>query len=261
MPAPTTTAVSFSATGVRRTACTAIETAGFLQLNEDQSKQLRALMPLYSKDYEAEVKKVRDALEAKYVEEVKKLLDDTQKAQFDALLTADKKYRDAVQKADDEYRTVLTNVIYKNQADPTIAERDLRFLPRDDNILLERYMSMQQGLTQKYQALRDEKGKAITAIYQQHKVDHSDLKAVQQWRETTTRLTKEAEAKFVEGCTALLNDEQKKELETAKQAMAAWQQATAAADEAYKKDVEAVVGPERAAQVQMQLRSRAFRRF
>ena len=242
------------------TNCAPIETTmGLLDLSKEQGDQVRGLAQTYGKDYEAETSKVRVALDEKYLGEVKKVLTDQQKTQLDALMAADKKCREGVQKADDAYRAKLTELLYKDQPDKAVVDRELRFLPRDQNLLLDRYMTAQKDTFQKYQALRDEKGKAIAEVYQKNKADQKDLKAIQEWRETTTRLTKEAEQKFSDQSLALLGDEQKKSFESVKAAQKEWTDATAAAEGAYTKEVEAVIGPEKAGQAQMFLRGRAMR--
>jgi len=249
--------------GMGMSSCAPIETAtGLLELSKEQTEQISGLSQSYGKDYEAEVAKLREALDAKYTDEVKKLLDDQQKGQFDALMAADKKNTESTQKADDDYRAKLVALICKGQEDTSLIERDLRYLPRDENMLLDRFMTAQKELLPRYQLLKEEKGKAIADIYQKNKLDQGasrDLKVIQEWRDTTTRLTKEADQKFTEQSFALLNDEQKKTFEAAKAAQKQWLEATTAAEEAYKKEVEAVVGPEKAAHIQMFQRGRMFR--
>ena len=243
--------------------CAPIETAmGLLDLSKEQNEQIGGLSQSYGKDYEAEMAKLREALDAKYADEVKKLLNDQQKGQFDALMAADTKSREATQKADDDYRAKLIALIYEGVEDTALIQRELRYLPRDENMLLDRFMNAQKDLLPKYQMLKEEKGKAIADIYQKNKLEQGatrDLKAIQEWRDTTTRLTKEADQKFTEQSIGLLNDEQNKTLEAAKEAQKQWTEATTAADETYKQEIEAVVGPEKAAHIQMFQRSRMFR--
>lgn len=244
--------------------CAPIETATqLLDLNNEQQQQISGLSQSYGKDYEAEVAKVREALDAKYTDEVKKLLNDQQKGQLDTLLAADKKSMDATLKADADYRAKLVALVYKGQEDASLIERDLRYLPRDENMLLDRFMMAQKDLLPKYQLLKEEKGKAIADIYQKNKLDanaNRDLKAIQEWRDVTTRLTKEADQRFTQQSIALLNDEQKKTFESAKDAQKQWMEATTAAEETYKKEIEAVVGPEKAAHMHMFNRSRMMMR-
>ena len=245
--------------------CAPIDTATtLLDLNNDQMGQARALSDKFNKDLEAEMKKTRSALDDKYLGEIKNVLTDDQKKQLDALMAADKKYKDAMTKADDDYRAKISETIYADSKDPAVKDmsaRMLRFLPRDQNQLLDRYTEADKALGEKYRDLKTENAKAKAEIYKPKQIDWKDTKAVQAWREEREKLSKDADQKMMDQGLTLLDEPQRKAFDQLVEAQKKWAEATKNADAAYAKDVEAVVGPDKARRLDMHRATMMRRRF
>ena len=247
------------------TECAPLRTAGaLLDLSREQQDQTRALTENYSKDLREEAIKARKALDEKYVAEVGEILTEEQKGKLEKLLVAEKAYQETLTKAEEAYRGKLLELFYageENENKLKGAERSLRYLPRQEKDLFQRYTMANDELRQKHTQIRTKYATITSKIHgEAGKVDWRDLKAAREWREKRDRVVKEADENFIKEALDLLNEDQAKVFAEAVEAQKKWKDTSDTAEKTYLETAKGVLGDDKVRVRQIQRHQKSIAR-
>jgi len=256
------------------TECAPLRTATeLLMLDQQQQEQVIGLQRQYEEDFRTELEKLRVKLDEDYTAKTSDILNDEQKNQLKMLLAAEQTYKDVISVANQEYREQLISLFTlgneeTDEGGPAVAgrrpgpdpERLLRILPEDKKTLLQRFATFDPALREKHTPIRTKYATASAQVHRQAgKVDWANREAREKWFKEKEQRLKEIDEQYMKEALDLLDEKQAEIFAKAVEAMKKWQEARDKAKDTYMKTAEAVVGPEKARQLERYFRGLSYR--
>ncbi len=208
-----------------------VELPGHLfELEEAQEKQLQEL----ARQREEERRELIGALDERYAEKVKEVLTDEERELYELVVAALKRFRVAVQAADDE----LTAVVGEEIAAGT------RMLPRRTILHLVRFLELTREQKEELGRLQRSRAQAFAEAHKtiERPTDPKDRQDWKRYTEGLKKATGERDADFETQLKALLTPEQTERLSELEDALRKYQEQLKAAQETLTKELEGALG-------------------